>query len=270
MASKQATYTHGSHESALRSHKWRTVANSAAFLIPHLKPGLKILDVGCGPGTITVDFANYVPGGHVTGVEYNVDILAQARAHATERGAANVEFQQGDAQALPFPDGTFDVVHAHQVLQHVGDPVQALREMRRVAKPGGVVAARETDFAGFIWFPDAPGLREWHALYQRVARGNGGEPDAGRRVKAWAREAGFAPAAVTCSTATWCFSTPEERQFWGGLWADRIVKSDFAKGAAKQGASTEDLERQSQAWRKWIDEEDGWFAVLHGEIVCHV
>ncbi|EKM59007.1 uncharacterized protein PHACADRAFT_205188 [Phanerochaete carnosa HHB-10118-sp] len=267
-AQKQAIYTHGSHESALRAHKWRTVDNSAAYLIPHLKPGLKVLDVGCGPGTITADFTNYVPGGHVTGIEYNAEILEQARAHAAEREATNVVFLQGDAHALPFPDATFDIVHAHQVLQHIGDPVLALREMRRVAKPGGIVASRESDRATFTWFPDS-GLREWAELYDRVARGNGGEPDAGRRIKAWAREAGFDPARTTCSAATWCFSTPEERAWWGGLWADRIVKSDFAKGAAREGASAEDLERLSQAWRSWSQAEDGWFAMLHGEMICH-
>ena len=84
--------------------------------------------------------------------------------------------------ALDFPDDTFDVVHAHQVLQHVGDPVAALREMRRVTRPGGVVAVRDSDYAAFTWFPQLPELDEWLDLYQRVARGNGGEPDAGRRL----------------------------------------------------------------------------------------
>ncbi|GJE84769.1 UbiE family methyltransferase [Phanerochaete sordida] len=269
-AQPQTTYIHGSHESVLRSHKWRTVANSAAYLIPHLKPGLKVLDVGCGPGTISVDIASYVPGGHVTGLEYDPAIVEHARAHAAERGAADVAFVQGDAHALPFADSTFDVVHAHQVLQHIAEPVRALREMRRVARPGGVVAAREADWAAFTWFPDTPGLGEWHALAQRVNRAYGGEPHAGRRVKAWARAAGFDAARISCSAATWCFSTPEEREWWGGRMAERIATAGFTKGAVELGASAEDLERLSQAWRTWIQEEDGWFVLLHGEIICQV
>ena len=116
-----------------------------------------------------------------------------------------MDFRTGDVHALDFADGTFDVVHAHQVLQHVADPVQALREMRRVCRPGGVVAARDSDYAAMTWYPAVPELDEWLALYQRVARHNGGEPDAGRRLLAWARAAGFAD--VDRATAgTWCYA----------------------------------------------------------------
>src|SRR5512147_687271 len=114
-ARETAVYTHGHHESVLRSHTWRTAANSAAYLLGSLKPHMRILDIGCGPGTITADLAELVPDGHVT---------------------------VADVHALDHPDDTFCVVHAHQVLQHVGDPVQALREMRRVTRPGGFIAVR--------------------------------------------------------------------------------------------------------------------------------
>ena len=102
---KQATYTHGHHESALRAHEWRTVANSTAYVIPYLKPNLKILDVGCGPGTITVDLASvYVLQGHVTGLDYGGEVIERARKHASERKVTNVTFLTGDAHALPFLD----------------------------------------------------------------------------------------------------------------------------------------------------------------------
>lgn len=268
---KQATYTHGYHESSILVHEWRTVANSAAYLIPHLKPNLKILDVGCGPGTITIDIATtYVPNGHVTGLEYSPEVVERARGHAARRNVANVEFITGDAHALPFADHTFDITHAHQVLQHIADPVLALKEMRRVTKPGGIVASRESDWQTFAWYPENEGMKEWSELYQRVARANGGEPNGGRRIKAWAHQAGYDPARITCSAGTWLFHTPEERAWWGGLWAERIVKSDFAKGAAKQGATEEDLNRLSQSWKEWITSDDGWFALLHGEMIYRV
>ena len=158
----QTVYTHGHDPSVLRSHTWRTAANSAAYLLPHLKPAMKILDIGCGPGTITVDLAAAsVPKRHVTGLDAAAPVLAQARAHAAGRGVSNVEFVPGDAAALPFPDETFDAVHAHQVLQHVGDPVRVLREMRRVTRVGGLVAARDSDYAAMAWFPESEGLDEW-------------------------------------------------------------------------------------------------------------
>lgn len=271
MPQESAVYTHGHHESVLRSHTWRTAANSAGYLLGALRPHMRILDIGCGPGTITADLAALVPDGQVTGLEYAPEILEQARATAAGRGLTNVHFAVGDVHALDYPDDTFCVVHAHQVLQHVGDPVQALREMRRVTKPGGIVAVRDSDYAAMTWYPESDGMTDWQRLYQRVARANGGEPDAGRRLHAWARQAGFTPDAITATAATWLFRTPEERSWWSELWADRTVSSSYAQLAVAGGHATEaELQRIARAWRSWGADEDGWFGVLHGEILCRV
>ena len=232
---------------------------------------MHILDIGCGPGTITADFASLVPQGRVTGMESVPGVLDQARSTATERGIHNIEFVVGDIHALEYPDNSFDVVHVHQVLQHISDPVKALSEMRRVTKPGGIVAARETDFAVMTWYPENEGLSDWLHLYIRVARSNGGEPSAGRRLVAWARLAGYDRAGITSTASAWCYSTPEERAWWGGSWAERVVSSSLAKSAVEGGFATkEELVRISEAWQQWTAEEDGWFAVLHGEILCQV
>lgn len=267
MPKDTAVYTHGHHESVLRSHTWRTAANSACYLLDELRPGMSLLDVGCGPGTITADLAELVAPGPVTAVDTAAPILDQARAVARERGLTGIRFTVADVLRLDFPDDSFDVVHAHQVLQHVGDPVGALREMRRVCRPGGVVAARDSDYSAMTWYPAVPGLDEWQELYRRVARGNGGEPDAGRRLLSWAREAGFTD--ITAGADTWCYSTPRERAWWSELWADRTVASRYAQIAVDEGYATErELRRIADAWREWGSREDGWFAVLHGEIRC--
>jgi ubiquinone/menaquinone biosynthesis C-methylase UbiE len=259
------SYTHGHHESVLRSHRWRTAENSAAQLLPHLRPGLSLLDVGCGPGTITADLATRV--GRVTATEVGERELGLARAEADARGQRNIDFVVADVHALDFPDATFDVVHAHQVLQHVADPVQALREMRRVCRPGGVVTARDGDYDGFTWFPDVPELDEWLTLYQKLARANGGEPNAGRCLLSWARAAGFEQ--ITATSSTWCFANPEDRAWWGGMWADRVSASAIARQAVSSGAATEsDLRRIAWGWHTWAESPDGWYSVLHGEIVC--
>jgi SAM-dependent methyltransferase len=264
-----AVYTHGHHESVLRSHRWRTAENSAAYLLPHLKSGAAVLDIGCGPGTITADLATLVTPGRVTALEVTADALDLARAEIARRGLDSVDFAVGDVHSLDFPDDTFDVVHAHQVLQHVGDPVTALREMRRVTRPGGVVAVRDSDYAAFTWFPQLPELTAWLDLYEKVARGNGGEPDAGRRLLAWAHAAGFTD--VTATSSTWCFSNPEDRAWWGGMWADRVLISDLARTAVATGAATSaDLQRISDGWRTWAADEDGWMSLLHGELICRV
>ncbi|MEU9038816.1 methyltransferase domain-containing protein [Streptomyces sp. NPDC048352] len=270
-ARETAVYTHGHHESVLRSHRWRTAANSAAYLIGELRPGMHVLDVGCGPGTITADLAELVaPGGRVTAVDAAPDVLAQASAYAAERGLSGaVDFAEADVHALEFPDDSFDVVHAHQVLQHVGDPVRALREMRRVCRPGGIVAVRDADYAAMTWYPRTPGLEEWQSLYRRVARANGGEPDAGRRLLSWAREAGFTQ--VEASATAWCYATAEEVAWWSSLWADRTTASSYASVATGGGHATpEGLADIAAAWHAWGAAPDAWFSVLNGELLCRL
>ena len=263
-------YTHGHHESVLRSHRWRTAENSAAYLLPSLRPGTRLLDVGCGPGTITLDLAERLrPDGHVTALEHTAAALDLARAEASRRGGTDVGFEVGDVLALELPDDGYDVVHAHQVLQHVTDPVTALREMARVTRPGGLVAARDSDYGAFRWWPALPELDRWLELYSSVARSNHAEPDAGRRLLAWAHEAGLSD--VRASASTWCFADDADRAWWGGLWADRVVESDLARQAVDRGLSTtEELGHLAAGWQRWAQERDGWFSVLHGEILATV
>ncbi len=258
-------YTHGHHESVLRAHRWRTAANSAGYLLDHLRPGMSLLDVGCGPGTITADLARRVAPGRVTAVENAPEVLRTARRETEPAGS--VGFVAADAHALGLAAGVFDVVHAHQVLQHVADPVRVLREMRRVCSPTGVVAVRDSDYGAFTWYPQLPELDEWLALYQRLARSNGGEPDAGRRLLSWCLQAGFHD--VTPSSSTWCFATPQDREWWGQLWADRVAHSRFAEQALSSGlARRDDLERIADGWRAWASAPDGWMSILHGEVLA--
>ncbi len=251
----------------LRSHRWRTAENSAAYLIARLSPGANILDVGCGPGTITADLAVLAAPGRVVGVDAAAGVLAEAQTAAERQGVTNVSFEVGDVYRLAFGNDSFDVVHAHQLLQHVSDPAAALTEMQRVCRRGGVVAARDSDYGGMIWYPDYGDLAEWLALYRRVARAIGGEPDAGRRLLSWARAAGFA--SIEASASAWCYTSPQDRSWWGRLWADRLTASSFGDRAVELGlASRPDLGRLANAWLRWADNEDGWFLVPHGEILC--
>lgn len=268
MTTPRDTYTHGHDDSVLRSHRWRTVANSAAYLRDHLRPGLSLLDVGCGPGTLSVDLARHVDPGPVLAIDVVDAALEEARRHAADAGVDTIAFRVADAYDLDLPDGSFDVVHTHQVLQHVTDPVAVLRELRRVARDDGVVAVREADYAGFTWFPVDPALDRWLALYHAVARGNDAEPDAGRRLLGWALDAGFAR--VTPSASVWCHATAEDRAWWSGLWADRVRSSAFATQALERGlAGRDDLEELADAWRRWGASDRGWLTILHGEVLCH-
>ncbi|KAL5045908.1 hypothetical protein BDW71DRAFT_72598 [Aspergillus fruticulosus] len=262
------TYITNHAPSVLQTHGWRTAQNSAPHLLPHLQPGLKILDIGCGPGSITVDLARLVaPSGHVTGIEYVSDPLDSARALAASKEITNVSFQVGDIHALEFDDDTFDVVHVHQVLQHIRDPVQAFREMRRVVKQGGIVSVRESD--AMSWYPPNQGIQDWLDLTGRMARAKGGNPHPGRRIHVWAVEAGFERGRIERSAGTWCFSAPAEREYWGESMARRMESSGFSDGAVREGfASQEELRGIARGWREWVAHEDGWFGLLHGQVLC--
>ena len=262
-----ARYTHGHGAAVLSAHARRSAADSAAHLLPHLSAGMDLLDVGCGPATITADLAECVAPGRVVALDAAADALEAARATLSERGLSEqVELSCGDVMALPFEDGSFDVVHAHQVLQHLADPVGALVEMRRLTRSGGIVAVRDAVYSAMTWFPEPAGMEQWRSVYMATARANGGEPDAGSRLLSWARAAGFTD--VTASAATWCYATPADRAWQSETWAQRCLTS-FGPQAVELGlADSADLETMAEAWRQWGGSEDAWFVVVHGEVIA--
>lgn len=267
MAVPDEHYAHGHHESVLRSHSWRTVNNSASYLASALVPGASVLDVGCGPGTITIDIAARVAPAMVIGVDASAEIVDKATALAAERDVDNVQFVVGNGYELEYADNSFDVVHAHQVLQHVANPVAMLREFRRVRAASGIVAARDVDYGACFWHPASTGLERWLDLVRSVYRSNDTEPDAGRHLKSWAMDAGFADVVSTASI--WSFNSEADREWWGSMWEARILQSALAVDAIDSGlASQDDLIDISRAWRDWINDADGWFAMPHGEILC--
>jgi ubiquinone/menaquinone biosynthesis C-methylase UbiE len=260
-------YSHGHHESVLRSHRWRTAENSASFLLGHLESGMALLDVGCGPGTITADLAGRLGKGKVVGIDLSEEVVGLAREQHPTSSGANLSFQVGDVYALEFADETFDVVYAHQVLQHLGRPVDALAEMRRVLKPGGLVAVRDADFGAFGWFPADPVLDRWMDVYHQLTRRNGAQADAGRNLKAWVRAAGFRE--VVASSSNWTFQSDEEREWWGGIWADRIRQSEFARQCLEyELADEEDLSAFADGFHRWIQDPDGVFLAVNGEVLA--
>lgn len=258
-------YSHGHHASVTAVHATRTVASSAAYLEPFLEPGMDVMDLGCGPGSITAGFADLVAPGSVVGIDSSAEVVAQALAAHTD--VANIEFREGNVYDLDVPDESFDVVHAHQLLQHLADPVAALREMRRLMRPGGVVAVREADFGAMTWYPAVGELDEWRELYGRLARGNRGEPDAGRRLPSWAAEAGFAD--IEVSSSNWVYAALEDRRSHAESWAARVLHSGFAEQTLERGfADQRSLDRLAEGWRRWGRMEDGVFLTPSVEILA--
>jgi SAM-dependent methyltransferase len=259
----EETYTHGHQEPVLRSHRWRTAANSAAYLLGHLEPGMDLLDVGCGPGTITAELAALVNPGRTVGIDREPSVVEEAARSARP----GLEFHVGDVYQLDFEPGSFDVVHAHQVLQHLRDPIAALTEMRRILRPGGLLAVRDSDYGAFVWFPGDHRLDRWREIYTDVCSRNGADANAGRRLPSWVAAAGFDALEVTSST--WTFADADSRAWWAGLWADRTLESSFASQALDYGLTTRgEMELLAAGWREWAEQPGAVFVVLHVEVLA--
>ena len=237
------TYTHGHAEPVLQSHRWRTAENSAAYLLPSLRPGLDLLDVGCGPGTITVDLAARVAPGRVRGPRRLGRPARRGAGRGRARPASTVTFEVGDVYALEAADDSFDVVHAHQVLQHLTDPVAALREMARVCRPGGVIAVRDVDYARA-----SPGSRRTRASTAgwTCTTGSRGATAPSRTPDAGCCRGRTRPGCGTSRRRRAPGASPRPTSASGGArsWAGRATASSFAEQA--RGLRAGDRRRSSR------------------------
>lgn len=244
----------------------RTATCEGAFFIPHLAPTMRVLDCGCGPGTITVGLAQIVAAGHVVGLDREAAELEQARHYAEQQRVANIEFQLGNVYELPFPDGAFDAVFAHAVLQHLAEPQQALGEMRRVLKPGGLIGVREEDRDADLVYPFPPRLRETHALLMRFWQQVGGDPYLPKRYRAVLREAGFTRIHMTASCEY--RSTRKATRTWTNVLVQFIRNPTFVELATNQGWADETArDEMVAALQTWSDHPDAFWAETWCEAV---
>ena len=257
-------YTHGHAPAVVRQHAQRTVGEAAAFLLPHLRPDMRLLDVGCGPGSITRGLAERLPAGQVVGLDLSRETLESARRDAVARGLMNLRYEEGSVYELSFPDGSFDVAYAHQVLQHLRERGLALSEMLRVVKPGGVVAVREVDWSTVAYFPRDPWIDRFIEVHLRTWYRNGGEPQVGRQLRALLNAAGVASLEITASV--WCYATREETVEWGESYADRLLTSPMGERPVEYGFATRsDIESMAAAFRAWGSHPDAFWVFTHVE-----
>jgi len=189
--SEQVQYLHGyspEHRAFLSS---RTASQEAAFFLPYLKPGMRLLDCGSGMGALTTSLAEWLAPGEVVGIDREASQVQAAHAWAAEKGVHNVHFEIGDVYEIPFPDASFDAVFAYTVLEHVREPRRAMREMRRLLKPGGVVGICDPDYEAQLLAPITPGMRELDGLMRRFSEEKA-SPYYARHQRQYLLEAGFA------------------------------------------------------------------------------
>lgn len=187
---KEERYTPGHSDVSRNFMAQRRAEAHAAFVLPYLRPDMRVLDCGCGPGSISAGLAARVPMGSVTGIDGSREQIVEAGERCS---AENLTFHASSVYELPFEDARFDLVFAHALFEHLAAPLRALREMRRVLKPGGLIGLCSPDFGGFVIAPETEALRAAFTHYRQKQDSNGGDTLAGRRLVDWLAQTGFAP-----------------------------------------------------------------------------
>ncbi|KAG5420464.1 hypothetical protein I9W82_002345 [Candida metapsilosis] len=271
MTSDQAYYAKGFKKAVSDTHAWRTVENSTKFITSVLKPDFKVLDVGCGPGSITVDLAqNYLSEkGSVIGVEPTqelIDAANELKASVTPP-LNNVKFQLGSIYELPFDDNSFDLVFAHQVIIHLQDPVKGLQELARVTKPGGYVAVKDADSDSNIISPEKYTiLKEYSA--QKAKNATSTDRKAGRRLREKAIKAGYQPENITTSQSYWLLADDHARKKqWAELAINRIKNGGEILFPTDAKKNEEMCNEAIAKWHEWVDDETSLFNISHFEII---
>jgi len=259
---KRETYTPGYSEVAVRYMKRRYAARDAAFALPRLKPGMKLLDCGCGPGTITVGLAEAVTPGSVVGVDLEPSQVALAEKTAAERGIKNARFEVASVYQLPFPDCSFDVVFSHALFEHLVEPPAALHEIHRVLRPGGMVALSSPDWSGNLMAPRDPEAERAIEVLMAIQKRNGGNPYVGREFGRLLQETGFLRIGLTAR-----YDSYEDVPLAAELLAERIEE-----GAGKQVVTSPDLDRAEvgelcRSLRRWVKHPAVLFAQAFVEAI---
>jgi len=259
-------YQHGHHASVIGNHAKRTAEKEAAFFLGVLRAGLRLLDVGCGPGSITAGLAKRAAPGEVIGIDPSGSVIETARS-LLDPSIGNLTFEVGSIYQPRFAAESFDAVFAHQVLQHLARPVEALAQMRRLLKPGGVIGVRDVDWGSATFYPESEAMRRFLAMYYELARRNGGEPNAGRYLRRWCREASFTETQVMASATS--YADPTATRAWADTYAERTLHSNLAQKALEYGIATRaDLESMAAGWRAWGDDPDAFFCFAHSEVLA--
>ena len=260
-------YTMGYSDEFLQLLDRRNAANSAAYLLPYLQPEMRLLDLGCGPGTITVGLSAAVGTGEVHGIDMEGSQIELAQSAAQAGSLANVTFHVGNALSLPFEDDFFDVVHAHAVIMHIPDTAGVLSEVKRVLKPGGMFATRDLIGESSFIEPGSEGLREAWTVFTNLMRGNGGHPEIGKEMKGILLDAGFTD--VRCSASFDSYGNAEDLAFYYGFIVDWFFAEQLIERVSSLGIATRE---KFDFWRgeldRWRDAPGAFGALAFGEYLA--
>jgi len=244
------------------AHARRTAETHAGFVLPVLRPGMLLLDCGCGPGTMTAGLARAIAPGYAVGIDISIEVAELLDEAGTVRLCA------ADASSLPFADSTFDVTFVYSLFQHLPDPRAALREMHRVLKPGGLIAVADADYDGSIIAPEDPllagSMRLIAALRAHAGRGNA---RVGKHLRALLNDAGFER--VEASARAAAYGTDTSVRQTGAFWASYFRSEELAEQLTAAGlSSASELEEMSTAWRRWSSDPGAFWATFWCEAIA--
>lgn len=247
-------------------HAWhlqRSAANRAAFFLPYLRPGMSLLDCGCGPGSITIGLAGAVLPGHVMGIDIEPRQVERAMRLASQQRITNLRFAVASVYRLPFPDASFDAAFAHNLLEHLRTLLEVIREMRRVLKPGGIIAVRDPDLAADWFVPPLPLVEAASRLLLKVREHNGSSPYYARHQRRLLLEAGFA------RSEGFAFAEYQGNAMATAAFANVLIEAlcrpETVRVAVEQGwANPETLAGMADAIRSWAEQPDA----LHALVDC--
>ncbi|CCF44593.1 methyltransferase [Colletotrichum higginsianum] len=266
------------------------MANSVPYLVPvldSLPPNFTLLDVGCGPASITVDIARRYPSATILAIDGSPAVISQARDAAQKANVQNVRFAVGDALDLgptasepgfELIKGACDVgkttmrlAHTHNVVMHTSDAPRALVELRSAVKVGGFVCCKEADRACLMLWPENQAIRRTYEVISAIMDAKGCDPYVGRKLKTYAMAAGFSSNDITVGQAPWVVSSREERENWGGLVArtsaDAEARASIESEARCIGLEI-NLEELQKGWRDWIDDDTACASISDIYVVC--
>ena len=251
-----------------QSHRYatRTAETFARFALPYLQPGMRLLDIGCGPGSITFGLAEAVSPGRVIGIDHDAAHIESARQSAASQGIDNATFEIASVYEMPFDDNSFDAAFEHAVFIHLPDPVAAAQSVFKVLKPGGLFAARDTATDGHMFGNTEPLLREGYEIYFKWMRHRGSDLQIGRHLRAVLRQAGFESMVGSASYDSYG-AEPESIREHGTTMAG-VFSGPLTEVAIEQGwADKTTLDAIAQKWLGWRDHPDSFVANAMGEVI---